>query len=153
MKIVSQRLNDAGFWVEKAREESLVLGANDSPGRARMREEALRKLPHLPAPSTALEAYRYTDFEKYFERNWEYSTQPGEIPVHVESFFSCEVYGLDTWLITMYNGWYTYKNAPLRILPNGTIVGSLARAMREAPEIVDAWLGKAANPNDYFSAL
>lgn len=153
MNIVSQRLNDAAFWVEIAREESLGFGANDTAGMTQIREDALKKLPFLPSPSTSLEAYRYTDFEKYFDRNWEYFTQPEEMPVNVESFFSCEVYGLDTWLITMYNGWYTYKNAPLRILPNGTIVGSLARAMREAPEIVDAWLGKAATLNDYFSAL
>lgn len=153
MNVLSQKLNDAAFWIEKADAEVGVIAAGDSPGMAFLRREARAKLPELPIPGTHLEAFRYTDFEKYFDRSWQYNFQPEEMPVNVESFFTCEVYGLDTWLITLYNGWYTYKNAPLRILPNGTIIGSLNRAMREAPEIVDTWLGKAAQLNDFFAAL
>jgi Fe-S cluster assembly protein SufD len=153
MNVISQRLNDAAFWIEKAKQEAGIITTGDSPGMAALRKTALAKLPEQPVPGTYLEAYRYTDLEKYFDTSWQYNIQPSEMPVNVESFFACEVYGLDTWLITMYNGWYTYKNAPLRILPNGTIIGSLSRAMREAPEIVDAWIGNAANLNDYFAAL
>ncbi len=68
-------------------------------------------------------------------------------------FLSCEVAGFDTFLITLYNGWYTYKNAPLRILPNGILVGSLARARREAPELVEAHLGSYTIAGHPFTDL
>ncbi|MFW5726121.1 MAG: Fe-S cluster assembly protein SufD, partial [Bacteroidota bacterium] len=42
------------------------------------------------------------------------------------------------------NGWYVFKNAPLTTLHNGTIIGSLSKAMEVYPELVVKHIGKAA---------
>lgn len=126
---------------------------NDTPKLARLREDAFSRLEKNGFPGETHENWRYTDIGKYLGRTWDvYTGDPG-FQVNVEDFFSCEVAGFDTFLITLYNGWYTYKNAPLRILPNGILVGSLARALREAPELVEAHLGSYTIAGHPFTDL
>jgi hypothetical protein len=52
-----------------------------------------------------------------------YSTTPTVLiftnqsrPFDIEKIFTCDVYDLDTFSVTLLNGWFVYKSAPLTTL-------------------------------------
>lgn len=74
--------------------------------------------------------------------------------IDLEKIFQCEVPHFETFLVAQLNGWYVYKNSPLTTLPNGMIVGSLAKAFLEYPELINQHYGKYANvETDGLTAL
>jgi Fe-S cluster assembly protein SufD len=58
--------------------------------------------------------------------------------------YRCNIPHLDTAVIGQMNGWYVSKDVPLIRLGNGIILGSLAQAFREYPELIDSHYGKYA---------
>lgn len=105
-------------------------------------------------PAREDEKWRNSDIEKFLESRFEFAEGALPADVDVDKIFACEVPDLDTWLITLLNGHYAAKNSDLRILPQGIIIGSLSRAMRDAHELVEAHLGRLVNNDkNAFAAL
>lgn len=136
------------------REKQDIIGRHDTEITLEYRKQALKHLLSLGLPTSSDERWRNTDISKALLNDYDIFFEDFQDQIKPEDYFSCEVAGLDTWLITLLNGWYTYKNSPLRILPSGTIIGSLARAKVECPELVENYLGKAAdNSNNAYTAM
>jgi Fe-S cluster assembly protein SufD len=98
-------------------------------------------------PGDETENWRYTSLDPLLRTPYQIDFSNQNRPFDIEKIFSCDVYELDTYSITLLNGWYVYKNAPLTSLSNGTIIGSLSKAMEAYPELVEKYLGKLADMN------
>lgn len=145
MEILNQSFIDTSFWEEIFSQHRSIITQYDTPWITQMRLDALEKFSSLGIPDQSHERWKNTDIRKLLIKEWTFQFKPPEKPIKVEDFFLCEVQGFDTLLITLFNGWYTYKNAPLRILPDGTVIGSLRTALVEAPEIIENYLGQKAD--------
>lgn len=118
---------------------------NATPAANRLRELALAAFERQGFPNTKLENWRFSDISLLLETDFVFDFRNQSRPFDIEKIFTCDVYDLDTFSVTLLNGWFVYKNAPLTRLSNGTIIGSLSKAMEVYPEIVDKYLGKAAS--------
>jgi Fe-S cluster assembly protein SufD len=130
------------------------IGLNDPPELAAMRKSAFKSFKAQDFPTTKLEAWKNTDLKKILSRRYSITFAPEDKDIDFDRVFQCEVPDFDTHIISLYNGWYIYRDHPLQTLPNGTIIGSFARAMAEYPELVLKHFGKYANPElNGFNAL
>jgi len=113
-------------------------------GVNRLREQALAEFERQGFPNPKMENWRFSDISQLLETDFSFDFLNQSRPFDIENIFTCDVYDIDTFSVTILNGWFVYKNAPLTRLSNGTIIGSLAKAMEVFPDIVDKYLGKAA---------
>ena len=100
------------------------------------REAAFKEFEHLGFPTKKMEAWRNTNLGEILSRNHHFYFEPPKEEIDIDRVFQCEVPDFDTHIISLYNGWYITRDKSLITLPNGTIVGSFARAMIEYPELV-----------------
>jgi Fe-S cluster assembly protein SufD len=147
-------LNDIGHLNELFTQNFGIISRYDSEEWRKTRLDAMASFTAGGLPASDNERWRNTDIAHPLSFDYEMYCEDFQQNIDVEKIFACEVPEFDTFLITMVNGWYTYRNSSLRILPNGVIIGSLGRALRDAPELVYAHLGKYANYHDNaFAAL
>lgn len=147
-------LNDVSLFISWFDEHLKTIGRNDVPRWRELRKQAIKTLENTGLPKPTDERWRNTDIAKQLSLPYEQHFEDFQKDLDVEKIFACEVPDLDTFLITMVNGWYAYRNSALRILPSGTIIGSLSRALRDAPELVEAHLGHYAKmEGNPFAAL
>jgi Fe-S cluster assembly protein SufD len=110
---------------------------NNDPDEVKaLRETAFADFLRLDFPTIKWEAWKNTDLKKVLDRDYNFYFEPAKEHIDIEKVFQCEVPDFDTHIISLYNGWYVYRDKPLTKLPDGTILGSFARAMEEYPEII-----------------
>ncbi len=112
-----------------------------------LRQKAIDSISEHGFPNLETENWRYTNLEPLFLADYHIDFSNQSRPFDIEKIFTCDVYDLDTFSITLLNGWYVYKNAPLTTLGNGTIIGSLAKAMEVYPDLVNEYIGNATDIN------
>ena len=127
--------------------QELIKG-HSTPLVNRLRRNAMEVFRDLGFPDEKSESWRFTDLDPVLQPEYVFNFANQSRSVEIESIFTCDVYDLDTYSVTLLNGWYVYKHAPLTRLVDGTIIGSLAKAMEVYPELIDVYLGKAANFQD-----
>jgi Fe-S cluster assembly protein SufD len=113
----------------------------------RLREQAIESVRKNGFPGPNTENWRFTSLHPLFNAPYHYDFSNQSRPFDISSIFTCDVYDLDTFSITLLNGWYVYQNAPLITLGDGTIIGSLAKAMETYPEIIEKYIGTIADIN------
>ena len=121
--------------------------ANDPPDIVRIRKEAIREFEDLDFPTVKLEAWKNTDLKKILSQDFSFYFEPVKETIDFDKIFRCEVPDFDTHIISLYNGWYVSRNKPLLTLPNGTVIGSFARALKEYPDLVLKHFNKYAEQN------
>jgi Fe-S cluster assembly protein SufD len=123
---------------EKNRKE---IFKNDPEPVSRLRQKAFDSFAQLGFPNNRMEEWRNTDLKEFLGKEYEYYFHP--LPgMDVRKIFRCNIPHLDTAIIGQMNGWYVSKDVPLIRLGNGMILGSLAQAFREYPEIIGQHYGK-----------
>jgi Fe-S cluster assembly protein SufD len=127
------------------RENFELIRGSATPPINELRKKALELFGKQGFPSTRSENWRFTDLTPLLKMDYTFDFQNQSRSLDVEKIFTCDVYDLDTFSVTLLNGWYVYKNAPLTKMQDGTIIGSLAKAMEVYPELVTKHLGKAAH--------
>ncbi len=132
--------------------EQATIHGNATPLINRIRKHALSRFRVNGFPTTKNESWRFTDLTPLLNTDFEFDFSNKSRNMDVDKIFTCDVYDLDTYSLTLLNGWYVYKNAPLTRLNNGTIIGSLAKAMEIYPELVDEYIGRSAKPESYEMA-
>lgn len=113
----------------------------------RIRRHALKQFEALGFPTAHHEDWRHTPLQPYLESDYAFDFSDQSRSLDIGRIFTCDVNDLDTYSVSLLNGWYVYKQAPLTRMADGTLVGSLARAMEAYPEIIDAHFGQAASPD------
>lgn len=121
---------------------------NDIEPVSKLRKHAFETFNNLGFPHSKLEKWRNTSLEKTLDRDYRFKLEGAPEKANVEHIFQCEIPDFDTYLVAQLNGWYVYKNSPIRKLPDGTIVGSLAHAMQEYPGLISKHYGRYADYSD-----
>jgi Fe-S cluster assembly protein SufD len=121
---------------------------NQNPaGINQIREQSFTDFLKLDFPTEKTEAWKNTDLKKVLEQDFTFYFEPTDKNIDIENVFRCEVPDFDTHIISLYNGWYVSKDKPLTRLPNGTIIGSFAKALETYPELVLKHFNKYAKEN------
>jgi len=134
-------------------EQSVNLFSGDTPYVAELRRQAFEEFRRLGFPHAGLERWRGTDLSRSLAVEYEFMLTAPATDVDIEKIFRCEVPHFETFLVAQLNGWYVYRNSPLTVLPNGVIVGSLARAFEQYPELISRHYGKYASAAQGLTAL
>lgn len=118
------------------------------------REEAIQYFKLLGLPTQKNEKYKYSRIEPIFAHDYEKYFAPKRITFNVDDIFRCDIPELDTHLTLVLNGFYLSKGEKITTLPSGAIVGSLAEAAKQFPNLVkDRYNHLAENQTDGLVAL
>lgn len=96
-------------------------------------------------PNKKNENYKYTTIEQHYTSKYQHFAYSKHEHLNINEVFKCDVPTLDTQLIVLVNGWF-YENdqqSKLSKHENGIITGSLLEAMKQYPELVFKYFGKA----------
>jgi len=100
------------------------------------RPAAMEVFRKLGIPDQSFENYKSTDIAKAFLSPLNRYIEQKKILFVVEDLFHCDIPELDTELVLLVNGWF-YENRPkLQVLPGGMIIGSMAEAAKQYPDLL-----------------
>ncbi|TVQ12860.1 MAG: Fe-S cluster assembly protein SufD [Bacteroidetes bacterium] len=145
MPDITQNITSELLMINLFRENFATIVASEPKAITALRQKAIEVVEANGFPDTHTENWRFTNLDPLFHAPYRFDFSNQSRPFDIDKIFSCDVYDLDTFSITLLNGWYVYQNAPLTTLSNGTIIGSLAKAMEVYPELVEKHLGTTAN--------
>ncbi len=119
-----------------------------------IRQKAVEDFSRLGFPSYDIEEWRNTDISKITGIDYVFSVIPPNKTIDIDRLFTCEVPNMDTYLVTLLNGWFTYKNNSISVLEDGTVIGSFAQAIKLYPNIVQKHFGQyALSSNNGLNAI
>ncbi|GMT45297.1 MAG: Fe-S cluster assembly protein SufD [bacterium] len=130
------------------------LSRYDIPKVTRMRREAMDFFKQNGFPQNKMEKWRNTDMEGIYEE--ELAVFDREIPFEkvLSEIFLCEVHGFETRVLSVLNGnFYSPEELKLTVDEDGVIVGSLAKAQQEYPELIEKYYGEVMQQEDGLKAL
>ena len=110
---------------------------NDNPYLKQLRQEAIQEFEKVGFPSSKHEKWRNTNLSKPLKLEYVHHFEPFEQFTDVGKLFMCEVHELESHLFAQLNGWFVHQNGGINHLPGGVIVGSLASAFVQFPEIIE----------------
>lgn len=147
-EVLSQKL------VAQFTEQEGRLGAHDSEAHKALRKEAFEVFKEIGFPEEE-ESWRNTEISWIEEEGFSIpNPEEHTLKTSVKELFKCSVHEMETTLLTVVNGAYVSDEAKLQKLDNGAIVGSLAQARIEYPELVEKYYAKAADHKlNGFTAL
>ena len=101
-----------------------------------VRPAAMESFRKLGIPDATIENYKSTNIPKVFQPPLARYIEQRKIIFAVEDLFHCDIPELDTELVLLVNGWF-YENRPrLQVMPGGMIIGSMAEAARQYPDLL-----------------
>ncbi|MCF8235148.1 MAG: Fe-S cluster assembly protein SufD [Bacteroidales bacterium] len=139
----SQQISLKERFEKQFEEHKKNLYKHDTRKVAEYRSQGYDAFRRLGFPTRKLEDWKNTDLKKALETDYKQEFELTHEEVNVEDLFECKVHDFDTEISSLLNGWYVYTDSPLKKLPDGTIMGSLAKAMKEYPDLVDQYYGEA----------
>lgn len=110
------------------------------------RDEAFELFTRLGIPGKKSENYKYTDAGSLFLKPIGLNMGPNAIHVDIHEIFKCDVPELDTHMVLMVNGFYFGPEPALKEVEGKVLIGSLAAAAREYPELVARHYTSYAKP-------
>lgn len=113
-----------------------------SPDVQKIRYAALERFKEIGFPHINMEKWRNSQIKEVLKYDYKMYTREFSPNLTEEDIFKCDVHELDAFTINLYRGYYVYKDKPIFKMSNGAIVGSLAAAFREFPELVKEHFGK-----------
>lgn len=135
-------------------EQESTLSAIDTPYTSKIRYQGFGKFKELDFPNRKNELWKNTDLTGVLNNDYIKYLERGTISPHASTLFNCEVHNFETDQVSFLNGWHVETDQELRRIDNGVIVGSIAEAMREHPELIEKHYGKYADPGkDLFQAM
>ena len=108
------------------------------------RQPAYEEFKTKGLPTKKVEAYKYTNLEKYLSGEYEYELAPSSYKVDLRDLFRCDIPELNTYIVLMLNGFYYSTENFDNNTPKNVIICSLAEATQKYPELVEAHYGKYA---------
>ena len=114
-----------------------------------VRDAAFDDFKRLGFPTKKVERYKYTDIPALFEPDYGLNLNRLEIPVDPYEAFRCDVPNLSTSLYFVVNdGFYDKALPKARLIPEGVVVGSLAKYAATHPDFVARYYSKLAKTAD-----
>ena len=135
------------------KQENLI-SRNDSPYSAKVRYRGFGKFNELEFPNRKNELWKNTDLSGVLNKDYAKFIQKEEPGPEINSLFTCDVHNFETDQVSFLNGWHIGTSPALKKLSNGIIVGSLANAFQNYPDLIEKHYGKYADPGkDLFQAM
>ncbi len=131
--------------LEAACREVLTRSEPDNGFMKKHREQAMASFNRLGFPTKALEAWRSTDLKDTLAQDYRILTVAPAAVQDIGQIFQCDIHHLDTYLVTLLNGWYVNQGQAIRVLPCGTVIGSLTAARAAYPELFEGHYGRLAD--------
>ena len=126
-----------------------MLMAHSAEPMNAVRDAAFGDFSRLGFPTKKEERYKYTDIPALFEPDYGLNLNRLEIPVDPYEAFRCDVPNLSTSLYFVLNDGFYDKALPnARLLPEGVVVGSLAKYAASHPDFVAKYYAKLAKTAD-----
>jgi Fe-S cluster assembly protein SufD len=101
-----------------------------------IRQDAIDLFSRVGLPDKKDELYRYTSMQKLFEPGYSMLFQPSNVDFKVDDIFTCDVPNLHVRLEVILNGFYLENGKGLTSMDNGIMIGSLAEAIKQYPDLV-----------------
>ena len=117
-----------------------------SPIVNKARISALENFKKLGVPSSKVEAYKYTDLQPEFLRDYQVGLNGSGFTGKVEEIFTCALDSLSAHTVSLVNGKFISFTAADE-LPKGVEIGSFAKLSIQHPEIMERYYDKLA-PSD-----
>lgn len=119
-----------------------------------VRDAAFEDFKRLGFPTKKVERYKYTDVPALFEPDYGLNLNRLDIPVDPYEAFRCDVPNMSTSLYFVVNDAFYDKALPKKELPEGVVIGSLAKIAEERPELIEKYYAKIAKTaEDGITAL
>ena len=126
----------------------MIMSHSTAPLNA-VRDAAFDDFKRLGFPTKKVERYKYTDIPALFEPDYGLNLNRLEIPVDPYEAFRCDVPNLSTSLYFVVNdGFYDKALPKARLIPEGVVVGSLAKYAATHPDFVARYYSKLAKTAD-----
>ncbi len=141
-------------FIREFREHKEELFKRDTNNISALRTEGYKTFKELGFPHRKMENWRNTDLSEVLNKEYKQEFGLSQEEMDIKNLFDCKVHNLDTEITSLLNGWYVYTDSPLKKFKDGTVIGSLAKALEEYPNLVDKYYGKAFKINHSgFAAL
>jgi Fe-S cluster assembly protein SufD len=141
-------------YIEIFNQNSSILEKASPAFMKEIRQDAMDRFSKTGIPGRKSELYKYTSLQKLFEPEYSMLFQPSKVDFRIEDIFSCDVPDLRTDLEIILNGFYLEEESSLKKLDNGIIIGSLAAAQKQYPELVKQYFNKnTGEANDGLVSL
>lgn len=141
-------------YIDIFREKESFLKEASPPFMMDIRQDAIEQFGLAGLPDRMDELYKYTSMQKIFEPDYSMLLQPSKVDFKVEDIFTCDVPNLHVRLEVILNGFYLEKESRLTKLENGILIGSLAEAMKQYPDLVKQYYAQHAGTKaDGLTAL
>ena len=122
-----------------------MLMAHSAAPMNAVRDAAFDDFRRIGFPTKKVERYKYTDIPALFEPDYGLNLNRLDIPVDPYEAFRCDVPNLSTQLYFVLNDGFYDKALPKgHFLPDGVVVGSLAKYAAEHPDFVAKYYAKLA---------
>jgi Fe-S cluster assembly protein SufD len=131
-----------------------VISRNDIPYTAKVRQKGFGNFRSLNLPDRRNELWKNTDLSGVLNHDYTKYLEKAEYDPELDFMFTCEVHNFETDQVSFLNGWHIRTSKDLRKMPDGIIVGSLADAFRNYPELIERHYGRYADSGkDLFMAM
>ncbi|MBO7595232.1 MAG: Fe-S cluster assembly protein SufD [Salinivirgaceae bacterium] len=111
----------------------------------RQREAAIRFFSDRGLPEKGCERYRFTNVMAAFGHTYAYAINPNNENVDSKKAFHCAVPGLDTYTITVGNGWIDTANSTI---PDGVVATGLAEGAQRYSDLFAQHYNRLAAAKD-----
>lgn len=126
-----------------------MLMAHSAEPMNAVRDAAFDDFCRLGFPTKKVERYKYTDIPALFEPDYGLNLNRLDIPADPYEAFRCDVPNLSTSLYFVLNdGFYDKALPKAHLLPEGVVVGSLAKYASIHPDFVVKYYAKLAKTAD-----
>jgi Fe-S cluster assembly protein SufD len=122
---------------EQFLEHRSIICRNDTPLISQVRERAFHRFLELGFPGGHLERWRNTDLKRTLSVGYDQYLEEPALKMDVSSLLRCNIPHFDTFLISLYNGWYISENGSWITMPDGIVIGSMAKAVKHFPHLVE----------------
>jgi Fe-S cluster assembly protein SufD len=109
-----------------------------------LRAKAIKHFALQGFPKVKDEDWKNTDISESLNHSFNILLDVEDEPIDIDKLFKCEINNFETYLFSLFNGWYVYRNKIITHFSNGVIVGSLAEAIRTHSHLVNEHFGKYA---------
>lgn len=114
-----------------------VISRNDTSLISRIREKAFHRFMDWGFPGDHLERWRNTDLKKTLSVEYDQYFESPINKLDAASLLRCDIPHFDTFLVSLYNGWYISENGNWIKRPEGIMIGSLVQALKHFPQLVE----------------
>ncbi|MCX6257806.1 MAG: Fe-S cluster assembly protein SufD [Bacteroidia bacterium] len=123
---------------------SLLLRASTDHVNA-LRMQAIDQFKKIGIPTKKDENYKYYDLDPVFSRKYDVHFSRKKIDFNISDLFKCDIPELDTDLLILLNGWYYENGNHDDLMKQGVVMGSLALAAVEYPQLFEQHYGRYAD--------